>query len=199
MGFSFRNNLTCIILSVIVVLMGIEILYLIRQNRRLLRIMSNPIPVHQTLQPGALVRPFSAFDLDGNTVSVSYAPDQPYRLLLWFSAACPACEDNLYVWNDLYRNFESERLHIMGVCTDEPVDTRALVNEYGLEFPVVSLDDPLIVEAYMGFSRPQTVLVGPEGRIRALWQGSLSREQQESLTAELTEIHTLMGKGGDLQ
>jgi peroxiredoxin len=199
MAFNLRSNLTTIILAVIVVLMGIEIMYLIRQNRRLLKIISNPIPVHQTLQPGAPVRPFSAPDLDGRMVAVDYGPEQPHRLLLWFSSACPACEDNLSVWNDLFRDFESEQLQLLGVCSDDPAETRALVAEYDLEFPVISLDDPLVVETYKGFSRPQTVLVGPEGRIRGLWPGSLGREQKESLTAELTEIHTLMGKGGDVQ
>ncbi len=197
MALNLRSNLTCIILSVIVVLMGIEILYLIRQNRRLLKIISNPIPVHQTLERGAVVRPFSAPDLDGHTVTLRYGAGQPYRLLLWFSSSCPACEDNLYVWNDLFHDYGSERLQFLGVCTDDPADTRALVAEYGLEFPVISLDNPSIVEAYKGFSRPQTVLVGPGGQIRNLWPGSLSTQQLEGLTAELTEIHTQTGKGGD--
>jgi len=199
MGFTYRNNLTCIVLSVIVVLMGIEIVYLIRQNRRLLKIISNPIPVHQTLEPGAVVPPFSAPDLDGYTVAFDYGPDQPHRLLLWFSSTCPACLDNLNLWNDLFYEFASEDLQVIGISTGDPEDTRALAAEYGLVFPVLTLNDPPIVEAYKGFSRPQTVLVGPEGRIRRLWPGSLSREQQASLTAELTAIHTLSGKGGDLQ
>jgi len=197
MGFNLKDNLTTVLLSVIVVLMGVEIIYLVRQNRQLKQIINHPIPISQTLEVGELVKPFSAVDLNGNRVALTYAPDQPYRLLVWFSSACHACEENLRIWNDLYLGYESERLQIIGICTDEPSETRDLVAAYDLQFPVIALNDPLIVEAYKGFSRPQTVLVGPEGHIRRLWAGSLSLEQQASLTAELESIHTLAGKGGD--
>lgn len=197
MGFSFRNNFITIILSVIVVLMGIEILYLIRQNRRLLKIINNPIPANQMLQPGTPVPPFRAPELKGDTIFVEYSDGQPYRLLLWLSTSCPACEDNLGFWNDLFIDLESEQISVIGVGTDEPAELSEMAASNGLLFPVVNIDDPAIIQAYKGFSRPQTILIDPQGRVRNLWPGSLSREQRESLTAELTKVRTLTGKGGD--
>jgi len=199
MGSSFRSNLPGIILGVVVVLMGIEIIYLIRQNRQLLQFINNPVPVHQTLERSVTVPPFSAPDLDGQMVTVGYGPEQPHRLLLWFSTTCPACEENLRFWDDLFQEYASEHIDVLGICTEDPADVRAMTEAYGLDFPVVSIDNLSVVEAYKGFGRPQTVLVGPEGLIRDVWPGSLSEDRRESVVTALKEINTLTGKGGDIQ
>ena len=199
MNLDFRKNWLSLFLIGISILMGIEIVYLMHQNRRLRNIITSPEQYYQVLEREDIVPPFTAQDLDGNTVSLQYSPDQPHTLLLWFSPTCQACEDNLYFWNDLYHDYDSDRLLLLGMCTDDPADVRNMVTEYGLNFPIVCLDDPSLVEAYKGNVLPQTVLISPQGTIRKAWPGPLGVEQRGSIRTVLSQLDTLTGKGGEVR
>jgi peroxiredoxin len=198
-NLDFRKNWLSLFLIAIAILMGIEIVYLMLENRRMRSIITNPKQYYQVLEQDDKVPPFTAQDLDGNTISLQYSPDRPHTLLLWFSPTCRACEDNLYFWNDLHRDFDSDHMLLLGMCTDDPADVRTVVAEYGLNFPVVCLDDPSLVDAYKGNVLPQTVLISPRGTIREVWPGPLGEKQRGSIITVLSQLDTLTGKGGDVR
>lgn len=194
-----RDNWFSYLLIAIVFIMGIEIVYLIRQNSRLRDMIANPRQYVQPLSQEDTVPAFTARDIDGDTVSVSYSRTQPHTMLLWFSPTCEACEENFSFWNELDRDYASESLRLFGMSTADPVDLRRVVDERGLSFLILSIDNPSIVDAYRGNVLPQTVLVSPDGSIRAVWPGPLQQGHKESIIACLAEIGTLTRKGGDGQ
>lgn len=199
MDLEFRKNWLSILLSIMVVIMGFEIIYLMHQNRRLRKIIEDPTRYIETLKQDDVVPPFSAQDINGNAISLQYAPTQPHTLLLWFSPTCSACEENLYFWNDLYRDYNSNRVRFLGMCAGDPEQARTMVADYNLRFPVIYLNDPSLVETYKGNVLPQTVFISPEGAIREVWPGSLREEQKEDIITVLAQLDTLTVKGGDVQ
>lgn len=199
MALDIRKNWLSILLTTTVVVMGFEIIYLVHQNRRLRRIVEDPTQYFQTLKQDDIVPSFSAQDINGNEISLRYAPTQPHTLLLWFSPTCSACEENLYFWNDLYRDCDSNLLRFLGMCPGDPEQARTMVTDYDLRFPVICLNEPSLVEAYKGNVLPQTVLISPEGAIRGVWPGSLREEQRGNIVTILAQLDTLSVKGGDIQ
>jgi peroxiredoxin len=199
MNLELRKNWLNLLLIAIVVAMGIEIIYLAQQNRKLRAIAANPRQYFQPLEHGDIVPPLTAEDLDGNAVSLDYSPAAPHTLLLWFSTTCSSCEENLHFWNDLYRSFHSSKIRIVGVSADNPAESRTVVADFGLEFPVICISDGSLVEAYKANTLPQTVMISPQGVIQGVWPGPLLQEQRESVINALAQADTLTGKGGDVQ
>jgi peroxiredoxin len=199
MALEFRKNRLSFLLSVIVIIMGFEIIYLVHQNRRLHKMVENPSQYFQTLKQDDIVPSFSAQDVDGNNISLRYGPTQPHTLLLWFSPTCSACEENLYFWNDLYRDYNSDQVRFLGMCPGDSAQARTMMADYDLRFPIVCLNDASLVEKYKGNVLPQTVFISPEGAIRGVWPGSLREEQQRIILSILTQLDSLSVKGGDIQ
>lgn len=187
-SLEIRKNWLSIVLVVIVIIMAIEIVYLINQNRRLRSIIENPQRHYQTLQPDETVPPLSAQDENGNEIALHYSPDQPYRVLLWFSPTCPSCDENFLYWNDLYRDYDSDRIRLLGICSDDPSEAREAVEEYGLSFPVICLDDQAAIDAYKGHTVPLTMLISPDGAIRKVWPGPLMKGDRQSIITKLTQL-----------
>jgi len=197
-NFDFRRYWFTLVLLIVIAAMGLELIYLIAQNRRLRGIISSFEGNYKILSQEDFVPQFTARDLSDNVVRVEYSPDQPYTLLMWFSAACSACEDNLQFWNDLYRGYNSSGLRFMGVCTDAANQAKNMVADYSLIFPVVYLDDEAILDAYAGYTLPQTMLISPQGAVLKVWRGSLKQENKESITGALAHLGSLTMEEGDI-
>lgn len=53
------------------------------------------------LQPGDVVAPVTATDLEGRPYQLDYKKDGRQRLLLYFSPHCPYCQQQSPLWRDL--------------------------------------------------------------------------------------------------
>ncbi len=190
MSLDLRNNWLSILLIVMVVLMAAEIGILMHQNRQLRSMIEDPMKKYQALKQNQTVPPFTGIDLDGDAVTVEYSQDEPYTLILWFSASCPSCEDNLQFWNLLYSDYDSDHLRLIGVCNDDPEEARATADKYGLKFPVITLYDESVVQDYGATALPLTMLISPEGAVVRVWPGPLMKEQRESVIAALVRTDT---------
>jgi peroxiredoxin len=195
MGSELRKNWVGILLSVIVVLMGLEIISLVRQNRQLRSLVAESRRTIKALAPGDTVPSFVGRDIYGNTISIQYTPTQPHTLLVWFSASCPACEDNLSFWNELYQGYSTDLVHFLGMGVGDSAEIQAVAADFGIKFPVVCANDPFYREAYRGNVYPQTLLISPEGVVRDTWVGSLQQEQKDSIITALAQLDTLSKEG----
>lgn len=182
-----RERWTAVLLAIIV-LMGFEIVYLMYQNHRLKAIIDDPKQYFKTLTMNDAVPSITAFDIEGNDVSLRYAPDAPASVLFWFAPTCPSCEDNIEFWKDVYASSRSERLRFLGMCAGRPDEVSAFVAEHGIDFPVMCVTDQYIMEAYKGNVLPQTVLISPEGAILGVWPGALDEAGREQVMARLKQM-----------
>jgi peroxiredoxin len=188
MASKFLRDWWTYILVAIIVIMGVEIVYLVVQNNRLRAIIEDPKKYFKALSQNDVVPSITAQDIEGNDVSLRYSTEAPHTLLFWFSPGCSVCEDNIGVWNGIYREFGSENLRILGMCAGTPEEAREYVAVNGVEFPVISAGDRYIMETYKGNVLPQTVAISPVGAVLGVWPGVLSRTQEDEIAALLQQL-----------
>src|SRR5262245_26439352 len=186
-GFVRRNSLT-IALCALILVMGAEILFLVRQNRRLQSMLAH-MPPMQVLQQGQSLPPLSATDIDGAGVAMRYGEREPSTVLIWFSPSCHLCAENAPFWNGLYDRFRASQNVRFLVMSDSGVDeTRAYMAESHLKLPVVCVTDESLLDAYNGRVMPQTALISPRGAIEKVWPGALEETRQIEITAVLDSL-----------
>lgn len=177
-----------IILIAIIVIMGIEIVYLMYQNQRLKAIIEDPKKYFKTLSPDDIVPSFTVIDINGNNISLKYSPEAPRTMLFWFAPGCSPCEGNMDFWNRIYREYpNSNDIRYLGFCAGTPGEAREYVSQYEIEFPVICASDPYIVETYKGNVLPQTVLISSEGAILEIWPGGLQEDQKNGIISRLAQ------------
>ena len=189
-----KNQFWIVILCVIVVAMGIEIIYLILQNRRLQQALTNPRTYFKTLTKDQQVPSFRGTDVNGKEVFITYTPSSPHTILFWFSPGCHACDLNIEFWKGLYEKYQHQNLRFFGLCVSGPEETRKFIKEFGIPFPVIMMSDPILVESYKGNVIPQTLLIDPEGKVKGAWPGPLEDKQKKEISELLGQTKA---KGGE--
>jgi len=187
MPSSFPRDRWTAILLVIIVLMGLEIVFLMYQNQKLKAIMEDPKQVFKTLSMDDTVPSIAAYDLNGNDVSLRYGADAPRSVLFWFAPTCPSCEDNIEFWKQVYADWKSDSVRFLGMCAGQPDEASAFAADHEIDFPVMCVTDPYIMEAYKGNVLPQTVLISSTGTILGVWPGALDDGGQEQFLARLKQ------------
>jgi len=188
MASRYYGDWWTIILVLVIIAMGVEIGYLVYQNRQLKAYIDDPRKFFSTLKETDTVPAITAIDVNGRDASLNYSADAPHTLLLWFSPGCESCHDNVAFWNEIYRDYHSEKLRYLGLCAGNADEAKDFITEYGIEFPVVSAMDDRLVETYKGRVLPQTILISPGGSILGIWPGVLDLKRKEDIVALLQKL-----------
>jgi len=167
--------------------MGLEIIYLVYQNRRLQALVAEGSAL-QILQQGQIVPPLTAKDLDGAAVDMQYGERSASTLLIWFSPSCHVCQENTPFWNDIYTRYRTNKIRFLALCDADGDEAKAYVAQNALTFPVISMTDDRLIDAYNGRVMPQTALISPRGGIEKVWPGALEKSRQDEITAALDSL-----------
>jgi peroxiredoxin len=194
----WHKNRTTFLLVAIIILMGAEIVYLVYQNRQLRQMVDDPARFFEkTLRAGQTVPAIRAEDINGKEVGLTYSPDSPFTLVLWFSPTCSSCEDNFGFWQDVYRLSKPEKLRIVGFCACTVGEGKEVTVARQLNFSVLAATEPTIVDLYKGNLLPQTILIAPDGQIMNVWPGALLESQKKEILSILGSLHTIKPEGGE--
>src|SRR5262245_2826542 len=105
----------------LLILLSVVNLLLIKQNLDLLKQLAaggRTIDVTtNALQPGDVVTPVTATDLEGHPYQLDYKKDGRARLLLFFSPTCPYCQQQSPLWRDVLDNVDSSRFTVVGIVS----------------------------------------------------------------------------------
>jgi peroxiredoxin len=180
-----KTQLWSIILIVLVLVMGVEILLLVQENRELRVALKAPERSLKILNPKERVPPLSGIDQKGEEVKVEY-PSSKRTVLFWFSAECPSCEYNLEFWKQIYEKYSSGMLRFFGVTSSDEDKTKEFIKKFQLEFPVLVLSDFSLLEKYRVEVIPQTMLIDTSGMVQKVWPGSLSDNYKTEIEAMMS-------------
>jgi hypothetical protein len=127
-------------------------------------------------------------DPSGSAIVIDYKPQQK-ALLFVLSTKCPVCDANWPKWDTLLSNVNGSQVRLVfanvsGAMTDFYLDRYKLRRG-----AVLSKVDPQSILDYNFRTTPQTVLVGPLGRIEKVWSGLLSNR-------DLLEIQNQVAENG---
>jgi peroxiredoxin len=183
-----KQNTWISVLTILLVIMGVEIVYLVYQNRRLQRTVASLAQPFNTLKQEQRVPAIVGEDVTGKSVDITYSSDAPYTMLFWFSPSCDVCQENAAFWNETYVRFPPGKLRYVGLCAASEDEARQYATLHGMAFRVISIMDDRLVQAYNGHVLPQTAIVSPDGRILKAWPGALDRSRQDEITKTLQDL-----------
>jgi thiol-disulfide isomerase/thioredoxin len=129
------------------------------------------------LQPGDVVTPVTATDLEGHPYLLDYKKDGRQRLILFFSPTCPYCQQQSPLWRDLLDKIDSNRFNVVGVVSDR--EDKQLVSAYAdgagyfktkTPLPLVFFDSDSL-GTYKLTATPTTLLINEAGQVEHAWIG----------------------------
>jgi len=180
-----KTHIWSMVLIVLVLAMGVEILLLVQENRKLRSALTARRGPFKILNPEERVPSLLGIDQNGEEVKLEY-PSTQQTVLLWFSAACPSCEHNVEYWKEIYQRRGSPELRFFGVTTAGGEKTEELAEKFDFEFPVLIVSDYSLLDQYKVEVIPQTMLIDKNGVVRKVWPGPLS----ENYKMEIEEMIT---------
>ena len=143
------------------------------------------------LQPGDVVAPVTATDLDGRPYQLDYKKDGRQRLLLFFSPNCPYCQQQSPLWRDLLDKVDSNRFTVIGVVSDREDKRLVSAHADGAGYFKTKTPLPLVffdresLGSYKLSATPTTLLINEDGRVEHAWVGKWDETSTMEVAAAL--------------
>lgn len=120
---------------------------------------------------------FALPDLAGQSRQFSEWDGELVLLNFW-ATWCPPCLKEMPMFQDRYERYADQGFTIVAVAVDELDETRAFVDEHGIEFPVlIGQDDAIAVGREYGNrigALPYSVIIDRDGLIRERHRGEVT-------------------------
>jgi thiol-disulfide isomerase/thioredoxin len=128
---------------------------------------------------------FALPGLDGRTVRLADFQGRPVVINFW-ATWCVPCREEMPLLQEAYERYRERGLVVIAVDIEEPEAVmRRWVEQGGFTLTFVRDPDGSEVKRYNVTSAPTTYFVGPDGVIRDLKLGALSRAELDSKLAAL--------------
>jgi len=168
----FRSMVLVVVLTAAAVLM----VALALQKRDLLARIEGLTTRTRDPYVGMYVPAVTLPSVNGATVLLGQAPPgQAHQVLFVFSTSCEFCKASLSAWKRIAGKFAgNSQVEVVGISVDSVQVTREYVEEYGLEFPVVSFTDRKLRALYRAGITPQTLIIDAEGKVGYVRVGAVT-------------------------
>lgn len=149
------------------------------------------------LEPGDQAPSFSLPDQDSRTVSLDDFDGQYVVLYFYPRADTPGCTKEACEFRDRWDVFTERNVAILGVSNDPVENLGAFVDKYDLPFPLLSDEDGSVATAYDSYGTVEiegetydialrnTYLIGPDGRIEAVYEDVSPENHAEEILADV--------------
>jgi peroxiredoxin Q/BCP len=153
-----------------------------------------------TLNPGDIAPVFSLPDAAGNVVSL--ADFRGRRVVLYFYPRdhTPGCTKEACAFRDIYSEYESRNIAVIGVSTDGAKSHAKFAAKYQLPFPLLCDSNAEMATAYgcyglkkfmgkdfMGITR-STFAIAPDGRIEKIYRKLKPESHAREILADLPDL-----------
>ncbi len=168
-----RLNGYSVFLHGLLIVFGILVLMLGLENRKL-EASQGGERSGTFLAAGDQLPALSVNELDGRESELRFDRARQDTVAMLFTTTCSICEDNLGRWLDLHQRLGGE-LDFVAIGLDDPQAVRAYAAENSLPFRVVTPNDKVgFAKGYRVKGVPQTILVGPDARVKKIQVGKLN-------------------------
>lgn len=123
------------------------------------------------LKVGDKAPDFKLPDANGKFYSLSdYYGKNPVVLYFYPKASTPGCTKQACGIRDDWSKFEKNGIQVFGVSVDSKEAIKKFIDEYGLNFPLLSDKEKKVCKSYgvlnlLGFAKRVTFIIDKEGRI----------------------------------
>jgi peroxiredoxin len=126
---------------------------------------------------GSRMADFTLNDLNGKKVNLSDYAGKTVLINAWASW-CPPCLEEMPMLVREYTERQGNGFVILAINAGETQEeAAAFATKMGLEFPVLLDPDSALLDSFLIDSLPTSVLIGPDGIVKAVHIGLLSPEQ----------------------
>ncbi len=133
--------------------------------------------------------------LTGETFRLSEHIGKDLIVLNFFATWCGPCRDEMPELNRFYEAHRQEHVVLVGIDSDEPVETvQAFVKELAVQFPVALDPDARVLKAYGVGSFPTTVVINATGRIQLYDSGQI--DNADAVLGPLLKSHAALLEAG---
>lgn len=140
------------------------------------------------LAPAQIGQPLGNFtlqNLDGTPVSIADYSGRMVLINAW-ATWCPPCRAEMPALNDYYQAHKSQGFVILAInAGDAQSQAAAFAQQFGLAFPVLLDPDTRLLDSLGIHSFPTSILLGRDGRVKAIHIGMFSPEE---LDTEVTPL-----------
>jgi thioredoxin-dependent peroxiredoxin len=128
------------------------------------------------LATGDTAPDFQAPNQDGTPFRLSSLKGSPVVLYFYPKADTPGCTIEAKGFRDVYGEFTSKKVAVIGVSTDDCPDQKAFMDKYGLPFPLIADSTKEVARAYgvlgpSGNARRATFLIDAGGKVLEVVEG----------------------------
>ncbi|TVP81357.1 TlpA disulfide reductase family protein [Thioalkalivibrio sp.] len=120
---------------------------------------------------------FALPDLDGEARQLSEW-DGDLVLLNFWATWCPPCKKEMPMFQERYEEYADQGFTIVAVAVDELAETKAFINTFGIEFPILIGQDDAVAAGREYGNRigalPYTVIIDRDGLVRETHRGEVS-------------------------
>jgi thiol-disulfide isomerase/thioredoxin len=124
---------------------------------------------------------FSLPLLTGGTFHLHSVRGKPILLNFWASWCAP-CREETPLLVRLHKMYGPRGVQFVGVDSEDQIaDARRFVVQFGVDYPLVHLDDDRVIDAYAIPGLPTTVFIGADGIVAGKVVGGFVGPQGEKL------------------
>jgi len=168
---SRRSRFFDIFSFLVVLAVGVDLVYMHAQLRKIERL----VIAGDSAVTGDKLLPMIATTVSGAKISI---PADRKRLVFYISRHCGACTKAMPAWSDTARTLGRENVLFLLADSDPEAlrEMPAFLASYRLQgFSAVKVDERLMSRLNM-FSVPRALLVGSDGTIQKVWQGTIDQK-----------------------
>jgi len=120
---------------------------------------------------------FTAPNQDGKSFTLSSLRGSPVVLYFYPKADTPGCTIEAKGFRDVHGEFAAQKVHVIGVSTDDCPAQKAFEAKYGLNFPLIADNSHSVASAYgvlspQGSARRVTFMIDAKGKVLEVVEGS---------------------------
>lgn len=168
-----------IISAVMIVLLSVELVILVVENRRYeeMLVQSGVLRRSDALKPGERLGDILIRTLEGKDGQLSFSGQDDRYLLFVLSTSCPHCLANLPKWADINRRVAPSGRYVVGLSVQGTGETTQYIQDNGVSFYTVTTPDSAFLDRYRIPGVPATLLVSTGGIVQNVWVGELTDDQ----------------------
>lgn len=108
-------------LWVLLILLMLSNILLLIQNKQLRSAIGgdSPITARKILRQNDKISSFSAKDLNGETIDISFNDRKTKHILLFFRVGCKYCDEQFSIWKDVFSKVDRNKFEIVGLASDK--------------------------------------------------------------------------------
>jgi peroxiredoxin len=182
--YLIRKNLYSIVLHLLVVVLAVEVIVLMKQNKELKE--GRASRAQESIKEGDY---FSLADLTPVVNDAQLDTLLRKQLIFVFTTRCPFCQEMLPMWKYFGNSLAARNnVAILGISLDPLQETRTYLDQQNVTFPVFL---PSNKESFSNKNKlhsvPQTMIRRSDGIVEKVWRGRLSIDEYHEIVKAISD------------